>query len=230
MHTVTKSIIQLVIVMCLAAGTTGSVFDVHAQLLEGRDSEQSQKIRGQSDDFWIELPERSMPSKSLASRYKFLGYALYGPELIRNDICVTRMVRTGYASDDDIEPEIVESNAISHSGYFVAFREPGSKRDCRELDFESEYFQVTQPVDTDTLLELRRLLGSIANDDTAKAVSEGRSLDSLQISRISVSYTREFGDLTYKLSARNAEGLVLSVTIGATEGTLRVIEILGLAE
>ncbi len=226
MLTVTSLIARVTVATFLLAGIFGFYIPVYAQAL---DSDQSQFSRDQNEGFWVVLPERVIAPRTIESKYKFLGYALYDPALIQNDVCITRMVQIGFASERDKTPQIVNTAAVIDFPYLAAIRKASSNRECSEMDFEHEYFRISQPIKTDTLLELRRLVLSIGNDERAKAVSEGRSLEGLKISTISVNYSREYGDLAYRLSVRDEDGPVLSISIARSLGALKVMMIRGLA-
>lgn len=226
MLTVTRLTARLIVAAFLLVGTFGFDLPVYAQ---ASDADQWQFSRDQNEGFWVVLPERVIAPRTTVSKYRFLGYALYYPALIQNDVCVTRMVQIGFASERDSSPQIADTAAVIDFPFLVAFRKASSNRDCLEMDFEHEYFRISQPIDTETLLGLQRLMQSVGSDERAKAVSEGRSLDGLQISTISVSYSREYGDLTYRLSVRDEDGPVLSISISRLLGTLKIMMIRGLA-
>lgn len=230
MDMVTSRKARFAITICLLASAAGWGRGVHAQSGDGLDTSPSQTLHRQPEKYWIVLPERFDPPDTLLSKYQFLGYALYEPTLIRNDVCITRMVRIGFPSEQDVAPDTTYFVEVPDTSYFVAFRKAGSQRDCRELDFQREYLQISQPIDTDTLLELHRLVLTVQSDERAKVISQSRGSGSLRISHISVIYARKFGDLTYRLSVRDDDGPLMSITFGASSGTLQLLDISSLME
>lgn len=230
MHMATNSMFGFLSMTCLI--TSACLSDAGVQSTAGRQTKSNQlhELDKRVNDVWVVLPTHMDPSESLASKYRSIGYALYEPSSLQNSICVTRLVQIGFPSDENLAPEIVATPSPTISRFFVAFLEANSTHACRELDFQSDYIEVTQPIATVTLRKLRQLLDYIPKDHRAREVSEGRSLDDLRISSISADYSAQFADLVYRLSVRDEDGPLLSVTVGDLSGYLRILDIRGLAE